>query len=299
LNITDGGVESSTVTCDLNGAKRPDDPHAPLVMVVAGKGVVTKPASAPVAATVTGDPATFVWTVTGPDSGSGTGPDSDTGGTIAFTRRDKLAEFLSPAVLRVECFSKIDDHALVTVAKNFRDTCLSWRKVVGESSLAEFVARRLMLPVLGVLLVVLVFNFVVSGGVANDFREANAHLAALRKTSSAEAVTGERRREAIDRFASRLPVDASRLADLVATVVPDSIVLNELAIAPLLRTPEAGKPLQQHLRTVIIGGETTSPGSITVFNESLGALRLGTVRLASLKQDVERGKLIFKIEITL
>ncbi len=311
IRFTDGGAEVSLVAytfrkgkAEHGEAKPIADPVAekkalskvPLVAVVSGKGVITKEAAGGnIAATVTSDPETFLWSVSE--------------GKISFVRREQVAvmtDGLEKAGIRplyTECLPEADETALASVAERFRSEYLKWRRVLKPSAegsaLASFIAERLMLPVLGVLLLVLVANFALSARVNGDFQEANAELAALRKTSSAASVAGDRRRAALEGFSRGLPFRASRLSDRIAAAVPEKITLTELAIAPLSRAPEKGKPVQQSESTVVIRGETSVSEAITEFTTALGRLRLGTIRLAAVEQDTERGILTFRIEITL
>ncbi|MDR1671289.1 MAG: hypothetical protein LBR57_02095 [Alistipes sp.] len=285
VRFTDGGAEVSTVTHGVSSGKPATGTAAPSVMVVCGNGVITKEASSAVAATVTSDPATFIWTISG--------------GMISFTRRDRLTELSAPEALYVECLPESDDHTLSGVVERFRSKYLTWRHVLSESALAAMVAKRLMLPVLGVVLAVLIANFVVSASVRENFQLANAELAALRKTSSTDAVTDERRRATLKAFSIKLPRNASRISDMIAAAVPEKITLSELAIAPLTKAVETGKHIAQNERLIFIRGEASASEAITEFTTALTKLDMGTVRLASVEQDRERAILTFRIEITL
>ncbi len=285
VRFTDGGTEISTVACNSNGGKPLGGGRAPVVMIVSGKGVITKDASAAIAETVTSDPATFIWTISGDK--------------ISFMRRDQLAEVAQGDALYVECVSEITDDTLAGVAGRFRTEYLSWRRVLAEHVLASLVSRLLLLPVLGILFAVLMVNFAVSARVNDSYREAGAQLKALRKTSSANAETDERRQAAIEEFSHRITHDTDRLSDLIAASVPKKITLDELNIAPVLKTPEKGKPVTQSENMIIIRGVSSASEAITEFTEALAELRLGTVRLTSLLRDRERTTLMFRIEITL
>ncbi len=269
---------------------------APLVAVVSGKGVITKDAAAGnIAKTVTSDPATFLWTISGD--------------RISFVRRTGLTaatERLKDTgivPLYIECLPGENDETMAEVVERFASEHLDWRRLskpsVEGSSLASLVAGRLMLPVLGVLLVALLANFMVSPRVNGRFQEATATLAALRKTSSAGVETDRRRQAAIEEFSHKLPHGAATLSDVIGAVVPEKIVLGELGIAPVTKALEAGKPLVQNRDVITIVGETTVSEAIAQFTTTLAELSLGTVRLASVQQDRERSVLIFRIEITL
>ncbi len=268
----------------------------PLVAVVSGKGVITKDVSAGgIVETITSDPKTFLWTVSGDK--------------ISFARRARtkaVSELLGKAgihPLYIECLPSDGEERLAEVAERFASEHLGWRQLLkpsaGGSRLASFVAGRLMLPVLGVLLAILVVNFLLLPRVNDSFQEANAQLTALRKTFSEDATTDARRQAVIEEFSHRLPLGTAAISDMIGAAVPENIVLSEFAIAPVLKSLETGKPVVQNGNAIVIGGQTTASEAITGFTTALTELRLGTVRLESLEQDKERSVLIFRIEITL
>ncbi len=269
---------------------------APLIVAVSGRGVITKEAAAGgIAATVTADPETFLWTVSG--------------GRISFVRREQLAAVTDElekhgiGFLYTDCLPDEEETSLTGVAERFYAERLKWKHILKPSpegsSLALLVAKRLQLPVFGVLMLLLIANFMVSSRVGENFQAAGAELAALRKSSSAAETSSGRRQAAIEQFSARLPFRFAMLADRIAAAVPDKVILNELSIAPLTKNMEAGKPIQQRERTVIISGETPASESVMAFVESLAGLKAGTVRLASVEQNKEKAVLTFKIEMEL
>jgi len=286
VRFTDDGAESSTVSYDLLNGKPMRDGRAPVVMVVSGSGVVTKNVSdTGVVAQVTSNPATFVWTVSGEQ--------------ISFLRRERLAKFENPAVLYVECLPHVDDDALSGVVERFRSQYLSVWRVLSVPPLASFVTKRLMLPVLSVLLLALLMNFMLSGRVDSDFQAASAELAALRKTSSADARVSERRRAMLEEFSGVPQIHAGFLSDRVAAAVPQGVTLSELAIAPLSKVPEKGKPVQRVGDVVVVKGVAVTSAMVDEFFNALEGLRLGTLRLTALERDAETKALNFKIEVEL
>jgi hypothetical protein len=270
---------------------------APVVVAVSGKGVVTKEASAGgILETVTSDPATFLWT-------------HSAAGSVSFIRRERpskmLAELAGAGVvpLYTECLSDGETLSLTESAERYFSDRLKWSTVlkpsVEGSGLASMLARRIRLPVLGVVLLALIVNFALSAGVREQFGAASMELAALRKSVSSVAANSESRRAAIEKFSRSLPYRFSRLADRIAAAVPDKVVLSELVIAPVTKKVESGKPVVQDERTVVIRGESSSPEAIAAFTGELGKLGIGTVALSSVEQDRERTGLTFTIEIEL
>jgi hypothetical protein len=270
---------------------------APLVVVVSGRGVITKELSAGgIVETVTSDPETFVWTYSA-------------NGHISFIRRSQLAEIMEQftktgiTALYTECLQDGNTDVLATVAERFYSEQLKWERVfkptIEGSGLASLIAKRVQLPILGVMLALLIINFVLSKGIRDDFQQANSELVALQKTLTTITKSGVRRQTALEEFSHTFPNHFSWLSDRIAYATPEKMVINKLSIAPIENTIEAGKPLQQNDHLVMISGESPSAESVATFVESLGVLDIGTVILSSVEQNSERNMLTFLIEIEL
>jgi len=222
-------------------------------------------------------------------------------------RRDRLTESMDRlkgiCPLRVDCLPSIDEASLGGVVERFETSALHWKRLLKpsfeSSALNSFIARRLALPVLGFMMVVLIANFAVSSRVNGRLHEVRTELAVLRKASSATEESNDRRQAVTREFARSLPLRPSRLSDRVAAATPEAVTLVELSIAPLVKAPEAGKPVQQNANAVVIRGETRSSETITEFTEALGRLGLGEIRLVGVEQNGERDVLTFRIEITI
>ena len=147
-------------------------------------------------------------------------------------------------------------------------------------------------------MLVLVVNFAVSGRVRENFQATTTELTALRRSSSAVTASNENRRAVIEQFSRTLPYRSSRLSDRIGGATPEKITLTEISIAPLLKTPEPGKPVVQNDGVVVIRGETVASEAITEFVEALTRLRLGVIRLAGVEHDTGREMLTFRIELT-
>lgn len=269
---------------------------APVVIAVSGKGVVTKGISAEnIVSTVTSDPGKFIWTVED--------------NSISFMRREQLVGLLRElesagiVAFSVECLPDDSMDNLSAIADRLYSEKLRWKRVLKPSAegsqLALLIAKRIRLPVLGIVLLMLAANFAVSPKVSEGFASANAELNALRKSTSTAASANDRRKAAIEQFSNRLPYRFSWLADRIGSCVPEKSMLGQLAIFPLVKNVETGKPIQQRERIVVISGETPDPESIASFVRSLGELGVGTVKLASVEQDRDRSVQTFTIEIEL
>lgn len=277
------------------GAVKDELAKAPVVIAVSGKGVITKEVSAGnIAATVTSEPEKFVWTAEG--------------GRISFMRRERLGvlfrELENAGIIpfAVECLPD-DGVENLSAAARFYSSEFRWKRVLKPSAegsqLALLIAKRIRLPVLGIMLSMLAANFAVSPKVRNGFMSANAELNALRKSTSTAASVNDRREAAVEQFSHRLPYRFGWLADRIGGCVPEKTVLGQLAISPVVKNVEAGKPVQQRERIVVVSGETVDPESVASFVRSLGELGIGMVKLASVEQDRDRGLQTFIIEIEL
>lgn len=268
-----------------------------VIMAVSGKGVVTKEASAEgIVETVTSDPATFLWT-------------RNADGSISFVRHARLKHTLSALAeagivpLGTECLPDDTQERLVAEAWRFWSERLKWKAILKPSAegsqLAQLFAKRLMLPVLGTVLLALMVNFILSSRVRDEFKAAGSELAALEKSASSAAASSESRRAALEGFSRTLPYRFSWLGDRIAAATPEKVILNELSVAPIIKGIEAGKPVRQNERTVVIRGESSSPEAIASFAGALGELSVGTVALSSVEQDREQNLLTFTIEMKL
>ncbi len=268
---------------------------APLIVAVSGKGVITKDTSAGgIAETVMSDTETFVWTKSGD-------------GSVSFVRRSQFAKIRTElheagvTPLYTECLSDGNAEHLAAVASRFYAEHMKWKIVLKPtaegSRLASLLAKRIQLPILAIVLLALMVNFMLSSGGHEDFQSASTELAALRKSASSATASSGRRQAALEEFSRTLPYRFSWLSDRIAAATPEEVVLNELSIAPVTKNIEAGKPVQQNVRMVVIRGETPSAESVASFAESLGGL--GTVRLAAVEQDREQAILTFRIDMRL
>lgn len=267
----------------------------PLIVAVSGKGVITKPVSDETVTAVMAAPDKFIRSVNG--------------GSISFMRRsqiDGILEKLNDAGVvpaAVECLPSDEDSSLIAACRRFYDERLKWRNILKPSAegsaLAMMAAKRIQLPIFGIIFCLLAANFVVSPQVRNEYNSSVAELEALRKSAATAASTGGRKQAAIEGFLKRPPYRPSVLSDRIGAAVPDRVTLTELNIYPVLKTIEAGKPVQQRERIVTIRGESPDSEAIARFAASLGDLGIGTVKLSDVSRDKDRALLTFVIEIGL
>ena len=82
--------------------------------------------------------------------------------------------------------------------------------------------------------------------------------------------------------------------------MPAQVVLTRLAVEPLTKRFEAGKPLQRQERTAVVAGTAPAAGDVSTFVERLaGAACCRTVRLTNVERERDAERLVFRIEIGL
>ncbi len=270
----------------------------PVVVVVSGYGVITRQVdtSADIVAKVTAADGDFRWTRHGND--------------ISFMREeqlkpltDALAE-INAKVAEVQCAAAIDMQVVKDAVDRYYAEQVNFKTLLkpsaAGSAMAQYAASRLKLPVLGLILLALMINTMVSPGVRAEYETANVKLQALRRTiGQADDVT-RRQQELIREYDRTLPMRISFLCDRLAAAVPEGITLRSLAVQPPLRSIENGKKTTFAQDVVEITGEASGAGDVSDYIARLNGLGIATqVRLASMEQDGESGLFGFKIEIEL
>ena len=266
----------------------------PVLISVSGYGVVTKPAEdTAIVGKVTSEPETFAWSFS---------DEREDSGSISFVRREqveplgqRLAENGIPFMdIRYgRAAADPEQEALRQAERFYRDT-LKWRTLLRPTPEGRMVAkaaeRRLRLPVLGLMLLLLVVNTFASGSLRERRAQQRSVLSAREK----------RRRAAVAAFSHRLPYRHAPLLDRAASHVPLSVTLTSLAVQPLSKTLEEGKDPVFASETLSIRGVTNDASAVS---ELMTGLRseppLHEARLEGLKQNRESGATEFKITVAL
>lgn len=281
----------------LAPAERSAAKNAMAVVVVCGHGVVTKPDDSSVAARVGADPETFLR--------------SAVGRSVSFVRRDRLQplteELSGEGIVPVRIFCT-DSAADFGVAANEYARQLyaelTWKALLrpsadGSAALQPLI-RRCALPVLGLFLLLLAANAVLSPRLAARQQALQAELT-IRERSQTESASADRRRQSLlAEFAPRYAVRRSVLCDRIAEAAPDRITLTALSVEPLAKRFEAEKPLLRREGTVVIGGTAPAAADVSAFVQRLSALRCcRDVRLANVERERDSNRLTFRIETAL
>ena len=120
------------------------------------------------------------------------------------------------------------------------------------------------------------------------------------RTASTAADATDRQRALLAEFSARPAVSRAVVCDRIAEAVPAQVVLTRLAVEPLTKRFEAGKPLQRQERTAVVAGTAPAAGDVSTFVERLaGAACCRTVRLTNVERERDAERLVFRIEIGL
>ena len=276
----------------------------PVLISVSGYGIVTKPTEdTAIVGKVTSDPETFAWSFS---------DEKEDSGSISFVRREQVEPLGQRLAANGIPFMDIrygraaadpEQEALRQAERFYRDT-LKWRTLLRPTPEGRMVAkaaeRRLRLPVLGLMLLLLVVNTFASGSLRERRAQQRTVLAARGKRQDASQVRSEQRRAAVAAFSHRLPYRHALLLDRAASHVPLSVTLTSLAVQPLSKTLEEGKDPVFASETLSIRGVTNDASAVS---ELMTGLRseplLREARLESLEQNRESGETEFKITVAL
>ena len=271
----------------------------PVLISVSGYGVVTKPAEdTAIVGKVTSEPETFAWSFS---------DEREDSGSISFVRREQVEplgqRLAANGIPVMPVAADPEQEALRQAERFYRDT-LKWRTLLRPTPEGRMVAkaaeRRLRLPVLGLMLLLLVVNTFASGSLRERRAQQRSVLSAREKRQDASQVRSEQRRAAVAAFSHRLPYRHALLLDRAASHVPLSVTLTSLAVQPLSKTLEEGKDPVFASKTLSIRGVTNDASAVS---ELMTGLRseppLREARLEGLKQNRESGATEFKITVAL
>lgn len=283
---------ASLIPADRTAAK-----NALAVLVVCGHGVITKPDDAQITARVIADPGTFLW--------------SSADGQTSFVRRERLGalteELAAEGIVPVRIFCADAGAGFETLAEEFARQVyadLRWRSLMRpsaeSSAAAQAVVRRAALPVLGLFLCVLAANAVFSPRLNARRQALQSKIAARERTASNAASSGSRQRKLLAEFSKRPVTQRAVVCDRIAGVVPEQVVLTQLAVEPLTKRFEARKPLQRSEGIVVVSGAAPDADDVSAFVQRLSELTCcRDVRLTHVEKERDGGRLTFRIETAL
>lgn len=284
-------------TDGITPAERSAVKNALPVVVACGYGVVTKPDESEIVTRIKADPETFLW--------------SSEGGMTSFVRREHLGplteELAAEGIVPVRIFCADGSADFEKNAGEFARQLyarLRWRTFVRptaeSSAVAQALVRRLALPVLGVFLCVLAANAVLSPDLNARRQTLQEEIAVRERTASNAASAGAWQRDLLAEFSTRRAVSWAVVCDRVAGAVPERVVLTQLAVEPLTKRFEAGKPLQRLDDRAVICGTASAASDVSAFIRQLSELTCcRDVRLMNVEKERDGDRLAFRIETAL
>ena len=256
------------------------------VVTVSGHGTIVKPADSQLAARVRDDRATFLW--------------SEHDGRIAFVRRERLQGMLTELSEAGIHPQRIEVSAPPDTAAGELLAGLGWRQLLRPTAEGSSLAQAVVRPVLGLFLCLLAANAAVAPSLNTRRQTLQKELSARERTASTAADATDRQRALLAEFSARPAVSRAVVCDRIAEAVPAQVVLTRLAVEPLTKRFEAGKPLQRQERTAVVAGTAPAAGDVSTFVERLaGAACCRTVRLTNVERERDAERLVFRIEIGL
>ena len=160
-------------------------------------------------------------------------------------------------------------------------------------------AKKVSLPVLLFLIVVLLINFFVQQNIANQLQEQQIRLAQTkRNTAQVEKNLGEKQ-QILNQLSNEPRFSYAWIADQIASVVPDEIILTELEIQPLKDRIQENKPVNVEKNKILIKGQSLNPASVTDFTDSIQVLgAFGPVQLTMHNKD-RNDHYLFTLDVSL
>lgn len=294
-------IQSSenVVMADITGKNL----DTPLILIISGKGVVTKDfrAESEESRQITNHPEEFLF------ASESTGESTL---RITFLRRkmyDSLCHHMNierlPVIeVRIDAGNNAELEA-IKAAEEFWTAEAGIKEIMApslhSSTLLSILAKQLLLPVLGILLVVLLANFLVQQNLASRLNDQQVRMSHAQKTSAqAEKISGQKQ-QVLNDLVSEIHYPYSWIADRIASVVPDDIVLSELEIQPLSGKIQANKPVVADENKVVVKGRCRNPESVTSLTDSIHSFGIfSSVQLNVLNRD-GNNNYQFNIDISL
>ena len=295
---TDKYLKDMTLS-DISGKKF----DAPLVLTISGKGVISKiyKENSEELKRITEQPNDFLFASENVGDGML---------KLTFLRRN-LYDILCEE-LNIENFTLVEvridannnpEQEARKAAEDFWTSKFSIKEAfapsIRSSSLLSLVAKKVSLPVLLFLIVVLLINFFVQQNIANQLQEQQIRLAQTkRNTAQVEKNLGEKQ-QILNQLSNEPRFSYAWIADQIASVVPDEIILTELEIQPLKDRIQENKPVNVEKNKILIKGQSLNPASVTDFTDSIQVLgAFGPVQLTMHNKD-RNDHYLFTLDVSL
>lgn len=277
--------------------------RTPALLLTGGYGVITKNVAdaGDAVQRITSDREKFLWTFT------------EGGETVSFVRRGqysdavKSLESVGAGVVGVQCY----DAKAVTAAtaagesaKAYFKKDVTLRNILriddSGSTLARMAFHKIKMPVLGVILMLLVANALLSPSIGRKAAVQRREIAAMEQTLGRQSESTRNRERTIAEHSGKFPYRYALACDRIAAAVPAGIILTQLALQPLRKALEPGRKPQIAEKSVVIRGEAGVPEDVSAFLSALESTGLfAGINLTSIEKEKESGKTVFRIDISL
>lgn len=175
-----------------------------------------------------------------------------------------------------------------------------WKKGREEENLAGILFQRWLRPVLIGCLLLSGVNFVVQKRLKEENLRQKKAWEQQKMVSEKEKGKTEREKLLWMRFYGEKGARFAGLADAVAAAVPKEVVLEEMQIFPLKKSPEEGEVLQVKGSLITVRGEASSSEEVARFSQQIASIGdVCQVRLISLEKSREHQSFTFKMEFLL
>lgn len=268
-----------------------------VIVVVCGRGVVSKPYESEVARRVVADNATFL--------------SSRMGERVSFVRRDRLlrlaADLKERNIIPVGWFCMdtateipvMADGMTAELRNSFRWVDLL-KPTTESSAVLQAFFRRVYMPVLVLVLIVLAVNAVMSSRLNVQREQLRSQLAVRDEYEQRRLAENESQRAMLRAFANRPKVSRAVVCDHIAAVVPEKIRLISVEVDPLTGRLEAGKKLRCNENAVVVTGEASTSATVSTFVAALSEDEVfHTVRLSSIERRRDGNSVTFQIDLKL
>ena len=287
-----------------------------LLVVVGGYGVISKEisASSEIAAKVREDEGHYLW--------------RESDGVITFVRAQQLEKFFAEldstgvhslgtllvagggvasqsngtATADSSTGGAANSDETLRLAEDFFARNATFKRALTPSETGSLVAmalfHRIKLPVLGIVLLALVANTMLSSGVRARYNVTSARLERLKESSEHDRELSQGRRQAMAEFSKGIGYRYAVLCDRIARAMPPRITLTQLVVQPLAKKIEEGRKPQIEQRAIVVSGTSPDPQSISAYVSVLQKQSFaGKVKLTSIEQNRDNPAIGFTITI--
>jgi hypothetical protein len=271
-------VEASDSGCRTKPFGKPDKlKHRPVVLLISGEGVLSKKyLSGDAGLKKITENKELLWSVVPADGNTGEV-------TVSFLRKECIASLLDELaknqipLLGLRIVSQATPGEELTPEELLKRE-FSLRNLRRDKQrlnlLCELLYYRLRLPVLLFFFVLLLGNFLLSEQLRQENSVLQTELSAKQRNDRAQKELREKQGRIGGEYRKVPDVSFALLSDRIASYLPEEMRLSRLSLFPAVDTGNLigrDKEVKLSFGIIRIVGETTIPGSVTLFSRFLGS----------------------------